>query len=144
MKYALPLAILIVLHVVFLLIDAYSIAQLDSLMHLIGGFLLGFFVYGVLNCMISSNWLPDPGRVIMQLLIVSLVATGAVCWEFFEWFSDAFFSTSFQLSVNDTIKDLFLGMLGGSIYVVLLKLKQDSGRHTRKSGTECKPMRTRG
>jgi len=144
MKFSIPLAILIVLHIVFLRIDAYSMAHLDSLMHLTGGIVLGIFIYGVLACMIGRGWFPDPGRLVMTILIVSLVTTGAVCWEFYEWLSDAMFGTHLQHSVTDTMKDLFLGMLGGVIYTVFVFLVRPSINPAHKRHRGCKPLRSDG
>ena len=144
MKFSIPLATVLGLHVVFLALDAYTMPHLDSLMHLTGGIVLGLFIHGLLSCMISRGWLPDPGRVIMLLLIVTLVVTGAVCWEFYEWLSDTFFGTHLQWSVTDTIKDLFLGMCGGMIYVVVVKLMRASGQLILKPGGSCRPIRSEG
>lgn len=144
MKYSIPLVIVLVLHVVFLVVDAYAIPHLDSFMHLAGGVVLGLFVHGLLSCIISRGWLPDPGRVLMLLLIVTLVVTGAVCWEFYEWLSDTFFGTHLQWSVTDTIKDLFLGMCGGIIYVLVVKLTRASGQFILKPGSGCRPTRPGG
>ena len=102
--------------------------------------MLGLFVHSLLSCLISRGWLPDPGSTIMLLLIVTLVATGAVCWEFHEWLSDTFFGTHLQWSVTDTMKDLFLGMLGGVFYAVFVRLVRASGQHILNSRGGCTPV----
>ena len=144
MKYSIPLVTVLVLHVVFLALDAYAMTHLDTLMHLVGGIVLGLFVHGLLSCIISRGWLPDPGRVIMLLLIVTLVVTGAVFWEFYEWFSDTIFGTHLQRSVSDTIKDLFLGMCGGIIYVTVVKYMCAPGQLILKPHGGCRPIRSGG
>ena len=112
MKNYLPLAVLMVLHVVFLSLDLYSVAHLDSVMHLAGGIVLAMCLYGFLVSAIDKGWCPDPGKILSALLVVSLVTTGAVCWECYEWVSDRLFDTHLQPSVTDTVKDLLLGFLG--------------------------------
>ena len=142
MRYYIPIAVILALHVVFLLLDAYSIPILDSVMHLAGGVALALLIYGVLACVVSRGWCADPGMPLTPVLIVSLVATGAVCWEFYEWISDTVFGTRLQLTVGDTMKDLFLGLLGGTLcaaYVVLVYSTDKRGLATRSA---CKPVRT--
>ncbi|HSG12108.1 MAG TPA: hypothetical protein VLB10_10220 [Gammaproteobacteria bacterium] len=116
MKNYLPLAVLLVLHVIFLWLDLYKITHLDSVMHLAGGIALAMCLYGVLASAMDKGWCPDPGKLVSAVLVISLVTTGAVCWEFYEWISDRVFGTVLQPSVNDTVKDLLLGLLGGVLY----------------------------
>ena len=116
MKYYYPLAILMVLHATFLPLGVYSTPHLDSVMHLLGGVALGMSVLGVLTLAIRKTWCPDPGKTVELVLIVSLVASGAVCWELYEWLSDWAFGTNLQLTVTDTVKDMFLGLLGGVLF----------------------------
>ena len=136
MKNYLPLAILIVLHVVFLLLDLYSITHLDSVMHLAGGIVLAMCLYGFLVSAIDRGWCPDPGNIVSAILVVSLVTTGAVCWECYEWISDRLFATRLQPSVTDTVKDLLLGLLGGILYA-------GYGINLRQAG-KCQPLRSEG
>lgn len=145
MKYYYPIVGLLVLHVVFLALDTYSSARhLDSVMHLAGGIALGMFVLGVLACTVSRGWCPDPGQHLAIVLVVSLVTTGAVCWEFYEWISDAFFGTRLQLTVVDTVKDLLLGLLGGVLYAVFSLVVHPAAKHGIASRSECKPVRHEG
>jgi hypothetical protein len=120
MKFAIPLIILLVLHAVFVMLEAYSIRHLDSAMHFFGGITLAIFVTGLTGLAVGRGWCPDPGRLLLSLLVVSMVTTGAVCWEIFEWLSDAFLGTHFQLTLDDTIKDLALGLAGGAVWVTRL------------------------
>ncbi|HUT39715.1 MAG TPA: hypothetical protein VM011_00100 [Gammaproteobacteria bacterium] len=115
MKFVFPLSVLMVLHSLFVYMDVYSIPHLDSAMHFIGGIALGIFIFGMMGHAIRRGWCPDPGKMIMLVLIVSLVALGAVCWEIYEWLSDAYLGTHFQLTLDDTVKDLVLGLAGGIV-----------------------------
>ena len=144
MKYYVPLAALLLLHAVFLFLDAYSMTYLDSAMHLAGGIALGMFVFGILACAVSRGWCPDPGQHLALVLVVSLVTTGAVCWEFYEWVSDRFFATHLQLTVTDTVKDLLLGLLGGVLYAVVSLVVHPVGKRSIASRSECKPVRSGG
>lgn len=136
MKNYLPLSVLMVLHVVFLSLDLYSVTHLDSVMHLAGGIVLAMCLYGFLVSAIDKGWCPDPGKILSALLVVSLVTTGAVCWECYEWLSDRLFDTHLQPSVTDTVKDLLLGFLGGALYTGYgIKLGQTG---------KCQPLQSEG
>jgi hypothetical protein len=136
MKSYFPLAVLMVLHVVFLFFGLYSVAHLDSVMHLAGGIVLAMCLYGFLDSAIGKGWCPDPGKIVSAILVVSLVTTGAVCWEFYEWISDRLFDTHLQPSVTDTVKDLLLGFIGGALYTGYgIKLGQTG---------KCQPLRSEG
>jgi hypothetical protein len=115
MKSVLPLATILVLHTVFILNNAYSIDHIDSLMHFAGGIALGTLVAGSLSLAAHRNWCPWPGPLLEAVLIISLVVTGAVTWECYEWLSDRYLGTLLQLTVDDTIKDLALGLMGGVV-----------------------------
>lgn len=115
MKSVLPVITILVLHTVFLLTNAYSIGYIDSVMHFSGGIALGMLVAGTLSLAVRKHWCPWPGRLIEAILITSLVGTGAVVWEFYEWASDHYLGTLLQLTLDDTIKDLALGLAGGMV-----------------------------
>jgi hypothetical protein len=120
MKFALPLTLLMILHTFFILVNAYAIPHLDSAMHFAGGITLGMFIMGLLGLAIGRGWCPDPGRILLFLLLVCLVTTGAVTWEIYEWLSDRYLDTHFQVSLADTMKDLVLGMAGATVYAGLV------------------------
>jgi hypothetical protein len=87
-------------------------------MHLLGGVALAILVSGLLVQAVGNGWCPDTGRLITLVLVISLVVTGAVFWEFYEWMSDWFLGTHFQADLDDTMKDLVFGLLGGAGYAV--------------------------
>jgi len=53
------------------------------------------------------------------IFVVSLVALTAVLWEFFEFSLTFFIGISFQGNLEDTIVDLFLGLVGGTFVAFL-------------------------
>ena len=119
MKHYYPLVILLLLHTAFVFLNVYSISHVDSVMHLLGGVALAMLISGLLVQAVANNWCPDIGRLVTLVLVMSLVATGAVWWEVYEWMSDRFLGTHFQAGLNDTMKDLVLGLLGGAGYAGL-------------------------
>lgn len=116
MRYALPILVLFALHAAFLLFGAYSVPHLDSVMHFGGGVALGTLICGLLSRAVRIGWLLPPRRLLLFVLIFSLVTTGAVFWEFFEWTVDTIMGTTMQVSMGDTMKDLLLGQLGAIVY----------------------------
>ena len=118
MKYALPVFLMLALHIVLLRIDAYSVPHVDSVMHFAGGIALGVLVCGVLSGAVKLGWILPPGRLLIFILIFSLVTTGAVFWEFFEWSADTIMGTRMQPSMGDTMKDLLLGQFGAIVYAL--------------------------
>jgi len=119
MKHYYPLVMLLLLHTAFVFLNVYSIAHVDSAMHLLGGIALAMLVSGLLAQAVGNGWCPDTGKFIKLVLVISLVVTGAVCWEIYEWMSDSFLGTHFQANLDDTMKDLVLGLLGGAGYAGL-------------------------
>ncbi len=142
MKYVLPLALLMGLHTAFVLLDDYSITNLDSVMHFAGGCALGYFILGQIGYAVRKGWCRDPGRVIVLMLIVSLVATGAVCWEIYEWLSDRYIGTHFQPSLDDTMKDLVLGLMGGIFCACMVFYARADGELLEPNGRERRPLRS--
>jgi hypothetical protein len=53
--------------------------------------------------------------------IFTTIATVTVFWEFAELASDLLFKTQAQISARDTMLDMFLGMTGGLLIVLLHK-----------------------
>ncbi len=49
----------------------------------------------------------------MLILIFSLAVTAAIFWEIAEFLADQFLGMNTQLNLRDTIRDLFMGALGG-------------------------------
>ena len=140
MIFAYPLILLMALHTLFLMLGYYAIPHLDSAMHFAGGISLGIFVFGLLGHAVRKGWCPDPGRLLTPVLMVSLVATGAVVWEIYEWLSDMYLGTHFQLSQADTMKDLVLGLAGGIVCACMLRISGACDTLLGRNGGEHKPL----
>lgn len=132
MKNYYPITILLLLHTAFVYLDIYYIPHLDSAMHLLGGIALAILISGLLGNAVANGWCPVMGRLLTFILVTSLVATGAVFWEVYEWLSDRYLGTYFQPDLDDTMKDLVLGLLGGASYAVLgFITTAEAGQHGR-------------
>ena len=133
MKHYYPLVILLLLHTAFIFLNVYSISHVDSAMHLLGGVALAMLVSGLLSQAVGNGWCPDTGRFVTLVLVISLVVTGAVFWEVYEWISDRFLGTHFQVDLDDTMKDLVLGLLGGAGYAGLDFFNNSAAGDRRRS-----------
>lgn len=95
--------------------------SLDIPMHLLGGAWLAlvfFFVLDSTNIRIARGGKDAP--FISALCAVGFVMLFAVMWEFAEFAYDIFLSqkdylTVMQRGTGDTMKDLFMSLLGGSL-----------------------------
>ncbi|MDQ3018492.1 MAG: hypothetical protein M3Q64_01330 [bacterium] len=89
----------------------YSILWFDSPMHLFGGAAIGtssWFFLKQFDALPKQWWLKI-------LIIAGITALTAVCWEFLELVVDAVINTHTQLGLKDTLKDLYFGIVGGTI-----------------------------
>lgn len=55
----------------------------------------------------------------MAFVVIIFTMAVGVMWEFLEWLSDYFLGSTLQLSVDDTIKDLFVDTIGGLIMGII-------------------------
>jgi hypothetical protein len=92
----------------------------DSVMHFLGGGAMAFFVHRV--CRLGGILLGAPSRLVIDLLAFGLTSSVAVMWEMGELLSDRFLGTHAQLGGVNTMRDLFLGMLGAAVCLGAMRL----------------------
>lgn len=94
--------------------DGYTRAPwLDIPMHIAGGLAITFAFDGLLTIAEERSLLEVPGLFVRLLLLACLVTTAATGWEFVEFVSDTLFDTEAQKGLEDTLFDIFLGIVGG-------------------------------
>jgi len=93
-------------------------------MHLLGGISIGITYSLLIKRSEEENYLRIEHKFIQYMIIISLVALTAVIWEFYEFIMDQLIETLSQPSLKDTMGDLFLGLLGGTLSYL--------GMHKRK------------
>ena len=105
--------------------DAYLLyPSLDIPTHFLGGVAIAYFYRSAIaNSQKLVGSIPLP---IQFLLVLTCTGTTTILWEFFEYSSDFFFQTSMILGLEDTLKDMFLGLLGGLILLLLTSKKRVS------------------
>lgn len=91
---------------------------LDIPMHLAGGFAIAFFFHVAIGRFTSQRLIPELGGANRFVVIFSLVCTSTVFWEFAEYVSDHTVGTHAQLSLEDTLFDMLLGIVGGTIFMI--------------------------
>ncbi len=113
-----PLLVFGVHAIVVLGWNAYhKVPYLDVPMHTLGGIAIAYFFWKSVHTEAGRVLLGSQTQFARTLLV--LTATGATTglWEFAEWTTDSFGWTRAQGGVDDTMLDMFLGMLGGLIFV---------------------------
>ncbi len=118
MKLVLLLAPLIVFlfHMVLWSFGMYHVIPfIDNPMHFFGGFSIGIFFFG-LDSFLRSEAKVLTGRKLTDIIIViGSVTIAAVFWEYLEFIGYRFLGYGFEISLSDTLKDIFIGQLGGII-----------------------------
>ncbi len=107
------LFLLVAFDFLLLYIGAFGVfSWIDIPLHLLGGILVGMSIFLTLNYLqdIEAIGLDNMTRFVF---IVSFVSLFAVSWEFFEFLLTYITGFGFQGNLNDTMADLFLGILGG-------------------------------
>ncbi len=83
--------------------------------HFFGGMAITyFFLTGTAHAQTLTGRIPN---IIQLALSLGLTAITAVIWEFLEYLCDMGFGTKMNLGVEDTLSDLFFGLLGGAVMV---------------------------
>jgi len=115
----LPILVLLSHELCAHVIDGYARwPQIDIPFHFVGGFAIAYFLNGGLHILKESKILPPLQAWVKLGLLFGLVSTTALFWEFAEFLADRFLGTASQLSLEDTLLDLLLGMLGGMLFLL--------------------------
>lgn len=95
----------------------------DMPIHFLGGMAVSITYFLTLKYLQRENYLrlDNLARIIFVFALVSLTA---LFWEFFEFSLTYLTGLGFQGGLDDTMLDLFLGMLGGLITVIFLEIRK--------------------
>jgi hypothetical protein len=100
--------------------NAYKIwPSIDIPMHLAGDLTFAFFVS---RCFqeLPRGMVQRSRSVILELLLIgSLTVTAAVFWEFAEFGADQLFGKNIQVSLENTMKDLAMGLIGAITFIAI-------------------------
>lgn len=114
------------------LFDAYSrFPPLDKPTHLLGGVAVTYFfscAWGHARSVAGRE--PALGRTSFAF---GGTAVAAIVWEIFEFLSDHFLATHLQHGLEDTLSDVFFGLIGAAIYLLIRRSRAAS------VGTQASP-----
>ena len=114
--FSFPAGVFVFSYVISILFNAYAVYPwIDIPMHFLGGFAIAYTSYLFLRFFREKGYMEINNKALFTLIIVSLVALIAVLWEFYESLMKYFFDTNMQPSLEDTILDLFMGLIGGVV-----------------------------
>lgn len=123
-KIALIPSAILVLHAIATILGWYETYYwFDTPMHFLGGISIGvasFYLLGLAG-LESKKFHP---KLMQILLIISITALAAVAWEVLEFNLDFVLKTNMQPGMADTMKDLCMGLLGGTLIAIPLILKK--------------------
>lgn len=115
------------LNIAFYLLGFYQkYRHADVPIHLLGGIAITFFYFKSVKCALNNNILGSPSSVFLNLLLFSLTCVTVVFWEFLEWILQANFHLILQISLEDTLFDMFIGIIGGLLVLGILYLRNIS------------------
>lgn len=103
-------------------IHAYDIwPPTDIPMHFGGGVAIAFFISRCFQLLPREMATIKRSRIVLLelLLIGSLTATTAVCWEFVEFTIDQVFGSNVQISLANTMQDLAMGISGSLVFIFI-------------------------
>ena len=92
--------------------------NLDIPMHFLGGLAIAYFFYHASIFASVFKLLPAFHRLNHIILVFSLTCSTTIFWEFSEFIADHLFNTYTQLGLEDTLFDMFLGIIGGLTWLV--------------------------
>ena len=111
-----PLSIYVVYRVAKAFGAYLAYPPLDIPTHFLGGVAIAYFYRSAIsNAQKLVGSIPTP---IQSLLALTCTGTTTVLWEFLEYISDTFLHTNMILGLEDTLKDMFFGLLGGTILIL--------------------------
>jgi hypothetical protein len=91
----------------------------DIPVHFLGGLSIAFFVSRCFQLLPRQPVSRSRVVVLELILIGSLTASAAVCWEFAEFTKDRLLGTNVQVSLENTMIDLAMGVLGAMLFMLI-------------------------
>ena len=91
----------------------------DIPMHFIGGVAITYFFGGSYRAARQFDLLGTPSKAMYPVTVLGLTCVAAVVWEFAEFLMDRRFGTHSQPSLEDTLLDLLMGLLGGIAFLTV-------------------------
>jgi hypothetical protein len=120
-----PILVFIIYGLAAKVFGAYlSFPHLDIPTHFMGGVAITYFFIVAIDH--GQSLVGEIPRQVRAVLALGLTALIAVIWEFLEFASDQLFHTKMNLGVQDTLSDLFFGLLGAVLFIAFRYPSQPS------------------
>ena len=114
-----PLSI-IAFYAIGLALHLYDLfPPLDLPSHLLGGVAITYFFRSAIKN--SQSLVGDIPILIQIIFAFTCTGTTIIFWEFYENLLDRFFGTHMVRGLEDTIVDMFLGLLGALVFTLLYR-----------------------
>jgi hypothetical protein len=94
---------------------------LDIPFHFLGGVVITYFYRSVIRH--SQKVIGDIPLPIQILFAITCTSTTTILWEFYENLLDYFAGTHMVRGVQDTVMDLFLGLLGALVFSIFYRCR---------------------
>jgi hypothetical protein len=105
--------------------------DLDIPFHYIGGLSIAYTSVQILSYLEKEKISTKLNKVLFLVSIFSLTATATVLWEFAEFIGDQLLHTNIQISLDNTMLDQFMGILGGATWVLIYFKKFEKNTENR-------------
>ena len=96
----------------------------DIPMHIAGGAAIAFLFWSMATRASAVEAIGRINKFGLCLLVFGLVGTTTVFWEFAEYASDLWFHTGAQSGLPDTLGDMFFGIVGGAVFLVVAAMRK--------------------
>lgn len=114
-----PLGV-IILYIFGLAVHLYDLFPvMDIPSHFMGGMAITYFYRAAIRN--SREPLGETPYPIQVLFAFALTGTTTILWEFYEFITDFFLGTHKIRGLEDTLTDLFFGLLGALVFSLLYK-----------------------
>jgi len=118
--FALP-TLLFCLHLALVFLGLYKRHPwIDIPMHVLGGVFIAYSFSLAITYYQKRKILSELNVLSRSVFLFALTSTATVIWELGEFTLDFLFATNAQASIEDTMLDMFLGLVGGTALIVFL------------------------
>jgi hypothetical protein len=130
--FALPFG-LFCLHLGLVFLGLYKRRHwIDIPMHVLGGVFIAYSFSLAMTYFQERKILSEQNVLSRSIFLFALTSVAAVIWEFGEFTLDFFFDTVAQAGLEDTMLDLFLGLVGGAALIIFL-VRHDIKEYIKKN-----------
>ncbi len=96
-----------------------ALKWIDMPMHFLGGASIAIAGVSFLAFLKTCGFINELPFLVRAFFIMSFVGLAAVSWELWEFSLDFVFARHFQTDLFDTMADMFFGLLGGFVILMI-------------------------